>query len=163
MNIDSTARFLSVLLDRADDFVSEFRTRMVATQLIRSVAATAAKYRAVRSTRRRFPATPQNVSRARRSRPFHRLARTDRASSARASARARSSNSLRCRRNYRENLFPSQNRPAFADKLPVSVAGCQAESIALRKLSRQTSRLLRGLHPLWPPRPLCDAFRYSER
>ena len=57
MNIDSTARLLSVLLDRADDFVSEFRTRMVATQLIRSVAATAAKYRAVRSTRRRFPAT----------------------------------------------------------------------------------------------------------
>ena len=59
MNIDSTARFLSLLLDRVDDFVSEFRTRMVATQLIRSVAATAAKYRAVRSTRRRFPATPK--------------------------------------------------------------------------------------------------------
>jgi hypothetical protein len=56
---DSTARFLSILLDRVDDFVSEFRTRMVATQLIRSVAATAAKYRAVRSTRRRFPVTPK--------------------------------------------------------------------------------------------------------
>jgi hypothetical protein len=59
MNIDSIARFLSVLLDRVDDFVSEFRTRMVATQLIRSVAATAAKYRSIRSTRRRFPATPK--------------------------------------------------------------------------------------------------------
>jgi hypothetical protein len=59
MDIDSTARFLSVLLNRVDDFVSEFRTRMVATQLIRSVAATAAKYRTVRTTRRRFQVTPK--------------------------------------------------------------------------------------------------------
>jgi hypothetical protein len=59
MNIDATARFLSVLLNRVDDFVSEFRTRMVATQLIRSVAATAAKYRAVRSARRRLPVIPK--------------------------------------------------------------------------------------------------------
>ena len=59
MDIDYTARFLSVLLNRVDDFVSEFRTRMVATQLIRSVAATAAKYRAVRTIRRRFPVVPK--------------------------------------------------------------------------------------------------------
>ncbi|HSZ80550.1 MAG TPA: hypothetical protein VK775_24300 [Chthoniobacterales bacterium] len=59
MDIDSTARFVGALFDRVDDFVSELRTRMVATQLIRSVAVTAAKYRAVRSTRRRFPAVPK--------------------------------------------------------------------------------------------------------
>jgi hypothetical protein len=59
MNIDSTARFVGALLDQVDDFVSEFRTRMVATQLIRSVAATAAKYRAVRSTRCRLQAVPK--------------------------------------------------------------------------------------------------------
>jgi hypothetical protein len=53
MKIDSTARFVGALLDRVDDFVSELRTRMVATQLIRSVAVTAAKYRALKSNRRR--------------------------------------------------------------------------------------------------------------
>jgi hypothetical protein len=56
MSINSTARFLGALLDRADDFLSELRTRMVATQLIRSVAATAAKYRAIKFSRRRTPA-----------------------------------------------------------------------------------------------------------
>jgi hypothetical protein len=42
---------MGALLDLIDDFVSEFRSRMIATQLIRSVAATAAKYRAVQRTR----------------------------------------------------------------------------------------------------------------
>jgi hypothetical protein len=51
MNIDSTARFLSSLLDLFEDFLSEFRTRMIASQLIQSVAATAAKYRAAQRTR----------------------------------------------------------------------------------------------------------------
>ena len=36
MQTDSTARFLSALLDLIDDFVSEFRTRLIATQLIRN-------------------------------------------------------------------------------------------------------------------------------
>jgi hypothetical protein len=54
MNLDSTARFVGALLDRVDDFISELRTRMVATQLIRSVAVTAAKYRASKSNRRRI-------------------------------------------------------------------------------------------------------------
>jgi hypothetical protein len=48
-------RFLSALLDLIDDFISEFRSRMIATQLIRSVAATAAKYRTVQRTRRSVP------------------------------------------------------------------------------------------------------------
>ena len=52
MRPDSTARFVSALLDLIDDFVSEFRTRMIATQLIRSVSSTAAKYRAAQRTRR---------------------------------------------------------------------------------------------------------------
>lgn len=59
MIIDSTVRFLSALVDRVDDFVSELRTKMAATQLIRSVAATAAKYRAVSSNRRRLQFTPK--------------------------------------------------------------------------------------------------------
>jgi hypothetical protein len=53
MNFDSTARVVGALLDQVDDFVSELRTRMVASQLIRSVAATAAKYRALKSNRHR--------------------------------------------------------------------------------------------------------------
>jgi hypothetical protein len=53
--IDSTVRFLGALLDLLDDFISEFRSRMIATQLIRSVAATAAKYRTVQRTRRSVP------------------------------------------------------------------------------------------------------------
>jgi hypothetical protein len=55
MHTDSTARFIGALLDLIDDFISEIRSRMVATQLIRSVAATAAKYRAVQLTRRTVP------------------------------------------------------------------------------------------------------------
>ena len=55
MKTDSTIRFLSALLDLIDDFISEFRSRMIATQLIRSVAATAAKYRTVQRTRRSVP------------------------------------------------------------------------------------------------------------
>jgi hypothetical protein len=55
MKTDSTIRFLSALLDLIDDFISEFRSRMIATQLIRSVAATAAKYRTVQQTRRSVP------------------------------------------------------------------------------------------------------------
>jgi hypothetical protein len=54
MNADSIARFVGTLLDLIDDFVSEFRTRMIASHLIRSVAATAAKYRA--GQRIRYPA-----------------------------------------------------------------------------------------------------------
>jgi hypothetical protein len=57
--IDSTARFLSALLDFVDDFVAEFRTKIVATQLIQSVAATAAKYRVVSSTRSRLAIAPK--------------------------------------------------------------------------------------------------------
>jgi hypothetical protein len=53
MSINTTTRLAAALLDRVDDFVSELRTRMVATQLIRSVAVTAAKYRALKSNRRR--------------------------------------------------------------------------------------------------------------
>jgi hypothetical protein len=52
MNTDSATRFVGALLDLIDDFVSEFRSRMIATQLIRSVAATAAHYRAAQRTRR---------------------------------------------------------------------------------------------------------------
>jgi hypothetical protein len=55
MKTDSTIRFLSALLDLIDDFISEFRSRMIATQLIRSVAATAAKHRTVQRTRRTVP------------------------------------------------------------------------------------------------------------
>jgi hypothetical protein len=55
MKTDSTIRFLSALLDPIDDFISEFRSRMIATQLIRSVAATAAKYRTVQRARRSVP------------------------------------------------------------------------------------------------------------
>jgi hypothetical protein len=55
MTIDSTLRFLGALLDLIDDFISEFRSRMIATQLIRSVAATATKYRSVQRTRRSVP------------------------------------------------------------------------------------------------------------
>jgi hypothetical protein len=50
--MNSTVRFVRALLDLIDDFVSEFRSRMIATQLIRSVAAIAAKYRAARRTGR---------------------------------------------------------------------------------------------------------------
>jgi hypothetical protein len=56
MHPDSTTRFIGALLDLIDDFVSEVRSRMIATQLIRTVAATAAKYRAVQRTRRRIRA-----------------------------------------------------------------------------------------------------------
>jgi hypothetical protein len=52
MTSDSILRFLGALLDLIDDFISEFRSRMIATQLIRSVAATASKYRTVQRTRR---------------------------------------------------------------------------------------------------------------
>ena len=52
MDTDSTTRFVGALLDSIDDFVSEFRSRMIATQLIRSVATTAAQYRAAQRTRR---------------------------------------------------------------------------------------------------------------
>jgi hypothetical protein len=52
MHLDSTARFVSALLDFIDDFISEFRTRMIAAQLIRSVSSTAVKYRAAQRTRR---------------------------------------------------------------------------------------------------------------
>ena len=51
MNTNSTTRFVGALLDLIDDFVAEFRSRMIATQLIRSVASTAAKYRAAQRTR----------------------------------------------------------------------------------------------------------------
>jgi hypothetical protein len=51
MTADSTARFVGALLDLVDDFVSEFRARMIASQLIRSIATTAAKYRATQRTR----------------------------------------------------------------------------------------------------------------
>jgi hypothetical protein len=54
MNADSIARFVGTLLDLIDDFVSEFRTRMIASHLIRSVAVTAARYRA--DQRIRYPA-----------------------------------------------------------------------------------------------------------
>jgi hypothetical protein len=57
MHRDSTAHFVGALLGLIDDFVSEFRSRMIATQLIRSVAATAAKYRAVQRTRAGAPST----------------------------------------------------------------------------------------------------------
>src|ERR1700726_5134228 len=54
MKVDSTARFVGAMLDLVDDFVSELRTRMIATQLVRSVAVSAAKYRAIQRTRSRF-------------------------------------------------------------------------------------------------------------
>jgi hypothetical protein len=53
MNVNSTARFVGTLLDLIDDFVSELKTRMIATQLIRSVATAAAKYRATQRTKYR--------------------------------------------------------------------------------------------------------------
>jgi hypothetical protein len=53
MNVDSVARVVSALLDLIDDFVSEFRTKMIATHLIRSVSSTAARYR-----RRNAPGAP---------------------------------------------------------------------------------------------------------
>ncbi len=53
MNTNFTARFLGALLDLIDDFVSELRTRMIAAQLIRSVAIAAARSRAAQLTRRR--------------------------------------------------------------------------------------------------------------
>ena len=55
MFTDSTFRFFGALLDLIDDFISELRSRMIATQLIRSVAATAAKYRALQRARRNPP------------------------------------------------------------------------------------------------------------
>lgn len=55
MNTNSSVRFLGALLDLIDDFISELRSRMIATQLIRSVAATAAKYRALQRTRPSLP------------------------------------------------------------------------------------------------------------
>jgi hypothetical protein len=51
MNTNSTTRFVGALLDLLDDFVAEFRSRMIATQLIRSVASSAAHYRAAQRTR----------------------------------------------------------------------------------------------------------------
>ena len=48
--MNSTICFVRAMLDLIDDFISEFRSRMVATQLIRSVAAIAAKHRATRRT-----------------------------------------------------------------------------------------------------------------
>ncbi len=53
MTTNLTAHFLGALRDLIDDYVSELRTRMIATQLIRSVAITAAKYRATQRMRRR--------------------------------------------------------------------------------------------------------------
>jgi hypothetical protein len=50
--MNSPARSLGALLDLIDDFVAEYRSRMIATQLVRSVAVTAAKYRAVQRTSR---------------------------------------------------------------------------------------------------------------
>jgi hypothetical protein len=50
MNANSTARFLGALLDLIDDLVSEFRSKMIATQLIRTAATAAAKYRAAQQT-----------------------------------------------------------------------------------------------------------------
>jgi hypothetical protein len=55
MNTDSTVRFISALFDLIDDFISQFQSRMIATQLIRSVAATAVKYRTVQRNRRIVP------------------------------------------------------------------------------------------------------------
>jgi hypothetical protein len=52
IGMNSTVRLVHAVLDLIDDFVSEFRSRMIATQLIRSVAAIAAKYRAARRTGR---------------------------------------------------------------------------------------------------------------
>jgi hypothetical protein len=56
MSADSAIHFLGALLDLIDDLIAELRSRMIATQLIRSVAATAAKYRSVQQTRRSAPA-----------------------------------------------------------------------------------------------------------
>lgn len=53
MNGDSAPQFIGALLGLIDDFVSEIRTRMIATKLIRSAAATAANYRAAQRARRR--------------------------------------------------------------------------------------------------------------
>jgi hypothetical protein len=46
MNRNSIARLAGALLDLIDDLISDFRSRMIATHLIRSVAVTVAKYRA---------------------------------------------------------------------------------------------------------------------
>jgi hypothetical protein len=51
MKTNSTTRLVGALLDLLDDFVAEFRSRMIATQLIRTVASTAAQYRAAQRTR----------------------------------------------------------------------------------------------------------------
>ena len=48
MKLHLIAGLLGTLIDLVDDLLLEMRTRMVATQLLQSVAATAAKYRAVR-------------------------------------------------------------------------------------------------------------------
>src|ERR1700754_5110163 len=48
MKLRLIAGLLGTLIDLVDDLLLEMRTRMVATQLLQSVAATAAKYRAVR-------------------------------------------------------------------------------------------------------------------
>jgi hypothetical protein len=45
--------FPGVLLDLIDSLISEIRTRMIATKLIRSAAATVANYRAAQRARRR--------------------------------------------------------------------------------------------------------------
>jgi len=52
MHTDPNVRFLVALLNLIDDFISEFRSRLIATHLIRSVAATAAHYRTVQRNRR---------------------------------------------------------------------------------------------------------------
>lgn len=55
MKIDSTPQFMGALLDLIDDLCSEIRTRMIATQLLRSVAATATRYRNAQRARFRGP------------------------------------------------------------------------------------------------------------
>ena len=59
MSANSTARFLGALIDLLDDFVSEFRSKMIATQLIRTVATAAAKYRSARQARYGSRMTPK--------------------------------------------------------------------------------------------------------
>jgi hypothetical protein len=46
MNRNSLVRLVGALLDLIDDLISDLRSRMIATHLIRSVAVTVAKYRA---------------------------------------------------------------------------------------------------------------------
>jgi hypothetical protein len=55
--MNSTASFVAALLELIGDFFSEFRSRMIAMHLIRSVAIMAAKYRATQHTRRRVRRT----------------------------------------------------------------------------------------------------------